>query len=118
MHLRGQWESAATTFLVLAKRNCRSERPARSRRDCDVRDHMKTVRSLIRFAMARDLLTRDPCAAYELPSEDRTEVEVYSPDELALMFTDPLMGNIWRFLAHTCLRVGELCWLTPDDVIV
>jgi integrase len=44
---------------------------------------------------------------------------VYSPAELALLYADPDpdLADIWKFLTHSCLRIGEFVWLLKDDVI-
>jgi integrase len=85
-----------------------------------VRDHMKAVRGLIRFALNRDLVARDPAASYDLPPGESAEVETFTPEELARIFADPDadMAEVWRFLVHTCLRAGEFCWLLKTDVVL
>ena len=48
------------------------------------------------------------------------DIKKFSPSELAMLFADPdpACAIIWRFLFITCLRIGELVWLTRDDVIL
>ncbi len=84
-----------------------------------IRDELKCVRGLIRFACLRGWLTSDPSAGYELPPGPSDEIQVFSAAELAEIVNDPMpeMAAIWEFLLHTCLRSNELCWLMKNDVI-
>lgn len=80
---------------------------------------MQGVFSLVRFALRRGMIDRDPTVGYEMPRATRRSIVTFTPEELAAIYrdTDTAMGEIWRFLTLTCLRSNELCWLTKDDVI-
>jgi integrase len=99
------------------RRASRQPRPLKSR---SIRDTMKTVRGLIRFALRRSMIATDPAAAYQLPPDDSAEARTFSPEELAQIYADPDtdQAEIWRFLTHTCLRSSEFCWLMKSDIIL
>lgn len=96
------------------------KRQVRGLKDKTVRDAMKVVRGLIRFALKRQLLRRDPAAGYELPSSAETKITIFSAAELAGLLADPEpgMADLWRLLAATGLRAHELIWLTREDVLL
>ena len=83
-----------------------------------VREVLKAVRGLIHLAKTFKLIATDPSEGYTLPKGTSQEVEVFSGAELHHIFGDPIMGEVWRLLAHTALRLEEFCWLTKADVIV
>jgi integrase len=81
---------------------------------------MKAIRGLIKFAHARNLIDRDPAAGYELPDGTSEPIEIFTPEEVRLIFDDPRPGmtNAWTFLTQTALRIGEFCWLMKSDVVI
>jgi integrase len=93
----------------------RKPRPMKPR---SIRDIMKAVRGLIRFALRRGMLAKDPAGAYELPRGESAEAQTFPAETLALLYADPdpELAEIWRFLTHTCLRSSEFCWLMKTDV--
>ena len=78
---------------------------------------MKSVRGLIRFALDRGLIDKDPAPAYELPAVRTPSPVPCTDDELKGLFGDPMLGDIWRLYTHSCLRANELLWLRPEDVM-
>ena len=85
-----------------------------------LRDAMKAVRGLIRFALRRGSIHKDPSAGYDLPPGESKDIVNFTSTELAGLLSDPEpeLADIWKFLTHTCLRVGEFTWLTVCDVVL
>jgi integrase len=84
-----------------------------------VRDKMKIVRSLLKWAAKRpEILSADPSLGYELPPGESKEIEIFSPTELRAILSDPdpVMADIWSVFLHTGLRADELCWLLKTDI--
>lgn len=98
----------------------RAPRKAKPLKPKSLRDHLKVIRGLVRFGLRRGMIERDPSAGYELPAGESPEVEIYTPEELGLLYADPDpdLAEIWRFMTHTCLRIGEFTWLLKDDVLM
>ncbi len=65
-----------------------------------LRDAMKAIRGLIRFALKRGSIHRDPSAGFDLPPGESKDIIIFTADELAGLFTDPDhdMADIWKFL--------------------
>lgn len=93
-------------------------RKGKPQRPKTVRDAMKAVRTLMKYARDRGWLSYDPAAGYEFPPRDVTKIVVFSAEELALLYADAGMGDVWRFYTETCLRAKELTWLLKEDVIL
>ena len=86
-----------------------------------LRDKLKAIRGLIRWAVKQELIERDPSANYELPPKsdrDGSKIEVFTPEELTLILgdPDPLPRQIWHVYVGTGMRADELCWLLKDDL--
>lgn len=96
----------------------RSKRKAQPLKPKTVRDTMKTIRGLIRYAVKNGLIDLDPAASYKLPPAPDSKITVFNPGELRQLFTDPEVGDLWRFYVHTCMRAEELIWLLIQDVIL
>lgn len=94
-------------------------RIAKPRKPKGVREVMKACRGLIRFALARELIDRDPAPAYVLPRGPSDHIIIFSADELRQIFGDPRpgMADTWRFMTHCALRIDEFCWLVKSDVV-
>lgn len=104
---------------IPSTREGKPARKSKPRKPKGVREVMKACRGLIRFALARELIDRDPAAAYALPRGASDEIIIFSADELGKIFGDPRpgMSDTWRFMTHCALRIDEFCWLTKSDVI-
>jgi integrase len=63
---------------------------------------------------------RGAISGYQLPAEGEAENYCYTPAEVRGICTHagPFFGDVFRFLALTGLRQGELMWLTKEDVDV
>jgi site-specific recombinase XerD len=83
-----------------------------------VRDKMKVVRQLMKWARKRNLLQSDPGAGYELPVAVKTLADCWTPAELNAVLDHAPEGfaDLFNFLRMTGLRVDELCWLTQADL--
>jgi site-specific recombinase XerD len=96
-----------------AKRGRRIGRNA----NATIRNKMKSVRQLIRWAMKRRLLREDPCGGYQLPPESTQDAFCWSTEEFRQLcdHAEQPWLDLLRFLAMTGLRSDELCWLTAGD---
>ncbi|HWA99688.1 MAG TPA: site-specific integrase, partial [Pirellulales bacterium] len=83
-----------------------------------VRDKLKTVRQLIKWAVRRKLLSEDPSSGYSLPSNPKKQAYCWSPAEVQAIRekSSAPWTDIFDFLAMTGLRADELCWLLKSDV--
>ena len=97
-----------------AKRGRRISRNA----PATIRNKMKSVRQLIRWAMKRRLLREDPAAGYQLPPESTHDAFCWSTEEFRQLcdHAEQPWLDLLKFLAMTGLRSCELCWLTVDDL--
>lgn len=113
-------EKLRTTGIPVPSPDGRGKRKARPMGDKALRDVMKLIRSLIRFAVKRGMIHMDPSSAYTLPLASDKDIEVFSAEELNGLYEDPepCMSDIWRLLTQTCLRVGEFMWLLKEDVML
>ncbi len=82
-----------------------------------IRDKLKIVRQLLKWALKRQLLLVDPAPGYDLPPAQRGQAHCWSPAELTLILANvpPEMLDLFQFLRLTGLRVDELCWLMKAD---
>lgn len=85
-----------------------------------IRDKLKTVRQLIRWALHRKMLSSDPTVGYRLPSKPKAEAYCWTPEEfrrLRACFEEE-WRDVFDFFALTGVRHGEFCWFLRDDVIL
>jgi site-specific recombinase XerD len=83
-----------------------------------VRNKLKTLRQLLKWALRRKLLREDPGSGYQLPPEPKGKAYIWTPQEHTLIrkSAEQPWLDIFDFLAMTGLRSDELCWLLKDDV--
>ncbi len=83
-----------------------------------VRNKLKTVRQLLRWAVRRKLLREDPGSGYQLPPEPKGKAHCWLPEEYKLIRENAEQPwlDLFNFLAMTGLRSDELCWLLKEDV--
>tara|TARA_R110001592_G_scaffold361413_1_gene672017 strand:- start:27105 stop:28280 length:1176 start_codon:yes stop_codon:yes gene_type:complete len=77
------------------------------------------IRRLVRFALSRKLILRDPLEGLQNPQPRPTEQPCWSPEELEQII-DAAGGTlklIFILLADTGMRLGELQWLVWEDFI-
>ncbi|MBI1373240.1 MAG: tyrosine-type recombinase/integrase [Phycisphaera sp.] len=91
------------------------------RRPCKprtLRNKLKAVRQMMRWALKRDILKKDPAKSYELPPKVKTKAYCWTSKELRLLrqHTEAPYLDIFDFLRLTGLRNDEVCALTKDDV--
>lgn len=93
-------------------------RGSRPHKPKTIRNKMTSIKSLIKWAVQRELVAEDPARAYGLPPGGEGRIVIFSGEELELILADPdpALAEIWRFFALTGLRADELCWLTTDDL--
>ena len=65
-------------------------------------------------------LRENPISGYQLPADGQSENYCYTPVEVEGIWqhAGPFFGDVFRFLALTGLRQGELMWLTKADLDV
>ena len=76
------------------------------------------IRRLVRFALSRKLILRDPLEGLQNPHPRSTEQPCWSPDELERIIdaAEGTLKIIFILLADTGMRIGELEWLTWQDL--
>ena len=85
-----------------------------------IRDKLKIVRQLLKWAQKRQHLLVDPAPGYDLPRVQKGQGYCWSPAELTLILANVPAGmlDLYQFLRLTGLRVDELCWLRKTDFFV
>jgi integrase len=93
-------------------------RPAKKNKSTSVHEKIKLVKSLAKWAVAMRKLRENPISGYQLPAKGDAENYCYTPAEVQgiCSHAGPFFGDVFRFLALTGLRQGELMWLTREDV--
>jgi integrase len=80
----------------------------------------RTYKTLFQRAVDQRLIAHNPAALVRPPSGGSKQPTVWTADELrqflAVNGGDPYWGLIWRFMAETWVRVGELIALQWDAV--
>tara|TARA_R110002167_G_C12678008_1_gene651253 strand:+ start:1377 stop:2381 length:1005 start_codon:yes stop_codon:yes gene_type:complete len=76
------------------------------------------IRRLVRFALSRRLILRDPLDGLQNPQPRSTEQPCWSPEELEriIVAAEGTLKIIFILLADTGMRIGELEWLTWLDL--
>ena len=99
------------------RRRARMGKPCKA---TTVRGKMKSVRQLIRFALKRGLIEKDPAPSYQLPGGQKDHGYCWDPPTLRaiLEHADKCVVDLLRFLLMTGLRSDELCHLTKEDLDV
>jgi integrase len=83
-----------------------------------VRNKLKTVRQLIKWAIKPRILAEDPSSAFILPPEPDHEAVCWEREEVQRILdcSEQPLRDLFEFFLMTGLRSGELCWLMKDDV--
>ena len=76
------------------------------------------IRQLIKFALSRDMATKDPLRGLRIKKPKPTPQPYYDDEQIQkiLSATRPPHDATFLLLAETGLRIGEAQWLTWDDV--
>jgi integrase len=76
------------------------------------------LRQLVNFALRRKLIASDPLAGLTIKRPPMTPQPCWSQSEVDQILTlaEPLYRAPLTILARTGMRVGELMWLTWDDI--
>ncbi len=82
-----------------------------------IRNKLKTVRQLLKWAVRRRLLREDPGSGFQLPPEPEGKAYCWSPEEHTLIRKNAEQPwlDIFDFLSMTGLRSDEFCWLLKED---
>jgi integrase len=98
----------------------RQERVERDHANADstVIDEIVIIRQMINFAMSRQMLATDPLAGLKIPKRRRRTQPWWNSEEVEtiLAASPPEYATIFTLLADTGFRIGELQFLTWDDV--
>ncbi len=114
-----QYEAQLRRAGIALKRETKGRgAPARKNTSSSVHEKIKLVKSLTKWAVAMRKLRENPISGYQLPADGGPESYCYTPDEVQAIcaHAEPFFSDVFRFLATTGLRQGELIWLTRDDV--
>ena len=81
-------------------------------------DELNMIDRLFRFAVDRDYLVRNPAAKIQKRRIIRHSIEIFTPQELALIFKYAEKNSVdfYRTLLLTGMRLGEARYLQWDDV--
>jgi integrase len=95
-------------------------RPAKKNKSASIHEKIKLIKSLTKWAVAMRKLRENPISGYQLPADSAPESYCYTTAEVQgiCKHAGPFFGNVFRFLALTGLRQGELMWLTKEDLDV
>ena len=116
-----QYESQLRATGITIKREAKTAgRPAKKNKSASVREKVKLVKSLMKWAVAMRKLRENPISGYQLPAVSPPENYCYTPAEVRGICeqAEPFFGDVFRFLALTGLRQGELIWLRKEDLDV
>jgi integrase len=108
------------TGIALKREKKTRGRPAKQNKSTSVHEKIKLVKSLAKWAVAMRKLRENPISGYQLPAEGAAANYCYAPAEVQgiCKCAGPFFGDVFRFLALTGLRQGELMWLTKEDLDV
>jgi len=116
-----QFETQLRETGIALKRETKTRgRPAKKNKAGSVREKIKLIKSLAKWAVAMRKLRENPVAGYRLPADSDPDNYCYTPAEVQgiCQHAGPFFGDVFRFLALTGLRQGELMWLTKNDLDV
>jgi integrase len=93
-------------------------RPAKKNKSTSVHEKIKLVKSLAKWAVGMGKLRENPISGYQLPADGQAENYCYTAAEVqgVCKHAESFFGDVFRFLALTGLRQGELIWLTKGDL--
>ena len=116
-----EFEAALRATGIAIKRDTKVRgRLAKPNRSTSVHEKIKLVKSLAKWAVGMRKLRENPISGYALPADGESENYCYTPAEVQAICRQAgtYFGEIFRFLALTGLRQGELRWLTKRDLDV
>ena len=96
----------------------RSQRSAAGRAPKTIQNATTIIRQLVNFALSRKILLKDPLDGLKNPRPKRTEQPCWTKAEVEQIITaaqEP-QKSIYMALADTGMRIGELEWLTWEDI--
>lgn len=106
--------------IAIRRERKRRGRTAKPNKPTSVHMKIKLVKSLMKWAVKRKLLRENPISGYELPAPGDPDSYCFSTDEVNRICNaaGEFFGQVFRFLALTGLRQGELVALTKVDLDV
>ena len=87
-----------------------------------IKNYISCASSIFSYAVRLDIIKENPCRNANIPSEQRTERDMYTVDEARVFLKHltekaPLKYQSYFILAiYSGFRRGELCGLTWDDI--
>ena len=108
------------TGIAMKREQGTPDRPAKKNKSTSVHEKIKLIKSLTKWAVAMRKLRENPISGYQLPADGESENYCYTPVEVQgiCQHAGSFFGDLFRFLALTGLRQGELMWLTKEDLDV
>jgi integrase/recombinase XerD len=116
-----QYEAQLRETGIALKRETKGRgAPAKKNKSTSVHEKIKLVKSLTKWAVAMRKLRENPISGYQLPADGESENYCFKSAEVRTIcqHAEPFFAEVFRFLALTGLRQGELIWLTKKDVNV
>jgi integrase len=108
------------TGIALKREKDTRPRTAKKNKATSVHEKIKLVKSLAKWAVAMRKLRENPVSGYQLPADGEPENYCFTAAEVLgiCQHAEPFFADVFRFLALTGLRQGELMWLTKEDLDV
>ena len=114
-----QYETQLRETGIALKRETKGRgAPAKKNKSTSVHEKIKLVKSLTKWAVVMRKLRENPISGYQLPADGEPENYCLTSAEVRAIcqHAQPFFAEVFRFLALTGLRQGELIWLTKKDV--
>ena len=83
-----------------------------------IHNEISIIRRLLRFAKTRRMIAEDPLEGLRLPRPKTGTQPCWSDDEIEKILQNVFPGHraVFTLLAETGMRIGELKWLTWEDI--
>ncbi len=119
-HLQEYEAQLRATGITIKRETTTAGRPAKKNKSASVHEKIKLIKSLMKWAVAMRKLRENPISGYQLPADSPPENYCYTAAEVRGICEQagPFFADVFRFLALTGLRQGELIWLTKEDLDV
>lgn len=96
----------------------RSLRKEAGKAPLTIHNETTIIRQLVNFTLSRRMLAKDPLEGLKNPKPRPTKQPCWSPEEIEriLAAAKEPQASIYLLLADTGMRIGEVQWLTWNDV--
>lgn len=96
----------------------RSLRKKTGKAPLTIHNETTIIRQMVNFALSRRMLAKDPLEGLKNPKPRPTKQPCWSPEEIEriLAAAKEPQASIYLLLADTGMRIGEVQWLTWNDV--